>query len=165
MWYYLILILWLLLWHLIYALWAISKLKETCSALQSHSWVLQHRSPARTLLEPLLTAFLVPFLSTDTYLLHFICRLCTCVEIMSATCGGQRTTFRDRLLPSTVWVPEIKLRLSALVTSQLLTHWASLWALFHLYKPVFFCGSGKSQQPLRPAAQEFPAQPVARPFL
>lgn len=35
MWYYLILILWLLLWHLIYALWAISKLKETCSALSN----------------------------------------------------------------------------------------------------------------------------------
>lgn len=55
----------------------------------------------------------------------FMCRDYECHTV----CGGQRTTFRDRLLPSTMWVPEIKLRLSALVTSQPFTHWASLGLL------------------------------------
>jgi hypothetical protein len=41
--------------------------------------------------------------------------VCLCVRACMFVCGGHGTTFRSCFLPSTVWVPGIKLGVSGLV--------------------------------------------------
>lgn len=139
-----------------------------CSALSKPFLVSSAQIPYKELkdtLESSLKESLVVFLYTHTLFNYYILFVsCVCAHgCMSATqCVGVRRQPSET--DYCLLCGSRKSNSGCLPWWQAspFTHWASPWASFHIYIPVFSCGTRKIQQPLTLVAQEFSVQPAGQ---